>query len=115
MVDLPRVAAGEARHRLDALPIGDGDELALAIAVPALAGGANCGSHATAATANASESCVGKTKSAAWAGACLQRTATGRVTVADVAKGSSAARSGLKTGDIALAVNGSSAPPPTLD
>lgn len=80
--------------------------LAMAFAVPVFAG-ANCGSHATAATANAQEACVGKTsKSAAWAGACLQRSASGQVTVTDVAKGSPAARSGLKSGDIVLAVNG---------
>jgi S1-C subfamily serine protease len=80
--------------------------LALAITVPAFAGGSQCAGHASAATADAQGSCVGKMKTTAWAGACLQRSASGRVTVAQVAKGSPAARSGLKSGDIVLAVNG---------
>ena len=66
--------------------------LALAIAVPAFAGGAHCAGM--------------KSSSAAWAGACLQRSATGAVTVAEVASGSPAAKAGLKTGDIVTAVNG---------
>ena len=83
--------------------------LALAVSVPAFAGGAHCsgGDKASATTADAKASCAaGKTKSAAWAGAWLQRSASGAVTVADVAKGSPAARSGLKAGDVVLAVNG---------
>jgi S1-C subfamily serine protease len=66
--------------------------LALAIAVPALAGGAYCsgGAHAT----------------TAWSGAWLERSSTGAITVAGVAKGSPAARSGLVAGDVVTAVNG---------
>lgn len=81
--------------------------LALALAVPALAGGDNCrhGSQAGA-TAASKSSCYDGAKSAAWAGAWLQRTPTGGVTVAEVAKGSPAARAGLKPGDLVLAVNG---------
>ena len=82
--------------------------LALAISVPAFAGGANCGSHstATAVTADSYDHCAGKSKSAAWAGAWIQRSNTGTLTVADVAKNSPAAKAGLKNGDIVLAVNG---------
>ena len=82
--------------------------LALALAVPAFAGGANCASHKAKATATTAsdESCVGKNKSAAWAGAWLQRSESGAITVAGVAKGSPAARSGLQAGDVVLAVNG---------
>lgn len=67
--------------------------LALAIAVPALAGGANCGSAKGA-------------SATAWAGACLQRTASGAVTVAEVVAGSPAAKAGLRAGDVVTAVNG---------
>lgn len=70
--------------------------VALAMAVPALAGGANCSSGEKAS----------KTTAAAWGGAWIQRSASGTFTVAEVAKGSSAAKAGLKTGDIVLAVNG---------
>jgi len=65
--------------------------LALALAVPAFAGGANCsgGSH-----------------SAAWSGAWLQRSANGAITVAAVARNSPAARAGLVAGDVVSAVNG---------
>ena len=82
--------------------------LALAIAVPAFAGGAACASRkASATTASNQEACVGgKSKSAAWAGAWLQRSESGTITVAGVAKRSPAARSGLKAGDVVLAVNG---------
>ena len=77
--------------------------LALAVAVPSFAGGAHC-SGASATTAEAKASCA--SKAAAWAGAWLQRSSSGKVTVADVAKGSPAAKSGLKAGDVVLAVNG---------
>jgi S1-C subfamily serine protease len=81
--------------------------LALVVTVPALAGGSHCsGSKASATLADAEASCAGKSQSAAWAGAWLQRTATGTVTVAEVAKGSPAAKAGLKRGDVVLAVNG---------
>jgi len=79
--------------------------LALAIAIPALAGGEHCMGEKSTTMANKS-SYHSKSKSAAWAGAWLQRSSTGTVTVAEVAKGSAAARSGLKAGDIVLAVNG---------
>jgi S1-C subfamily serine protease len=66
--------------------------LALGFAAQAYAGGAYCS---------------GKSAStAAWCGACLQRSASGAVTVAAIAKGSPAERAGLKTGDIVTAVNG---------
>lgn len=67
--------------------------LAAFTALPALAGGDHCGSSKSA------------TKTA-WAGAWLQRSAGGAVTVADVAGGSPAAKAGLKKGDIVTAVNG---------
>jgi S1-C subfamily serine protease len=78
---------------------------ALALVVPAFAGGAYCRGHASSATADAQAACEGHTMSA-WSGAWLQRSEDGQVTVAEVAKGSPAARSGLKAGDIVLAVNG---------
>ena len=78
--------------------------LALAVSVPAFAGGSHC-SSASAATADAKASCV-TTKTTAWAGAWLQRSPSGAVTVAEVAKGSPAAKAGLKSGDVVLAVNG---------
>lgn len=81
--------------------------LALALAVPAFAGGAHCsGAKTSATTADAKASCAGKSQSTAWAGAWLTRSASGTVTVAEVAKGSPAAKSGLKSGDVVLAVNG---------
>lgn len=65
--------------------------LVLALAVPAFAGGAHCS---------------GSQGATAWAGACLQRSANGAVTVAEVAAGSPAAKAGLKSGDVVVAVNG---------
>lgn len=79
--------------------------LALALSVPAFAGGGSCMGGASATTADAKASCE-SAKSAAWAGAWLQRSASGTVTVAEVAKGSPAAKAGLKSGDVVLAVNG---------
>jgi len=78
--------------------------LALAMSVPALAGGSHCSGDASTAAAK-DASCAGM-KSAAWAGAWLQRSASGTVTVAEVAKGSPAAKAGLKSGDEVVAVNG---------
>lgn len=78
--------------------------LALALAVPAFAGGGHCSGESAAMAENGS--CASHTMTSAWSGACLQRSASGKITVADVAKGSPAAKSGLKTGDIVLAVNG---------
>jgi S1-C subfamily serine protease len=80
---------------------------ALAVSVPAFAGGGHC-SGAEASAANASDhSCAGHaTKSAAWSGAWLERTSSGAVTVAEVAKNSPAAKAGLKRGDVVVAVNG---------
>jgi len=76
--------------------------LVLAISVPAFAGGGSCsGSSATAYSGSCSAM-----HNAAWAGAWLQRTESGTVTVAEVAKNSPAAKAGLKSGDIVLAVNG---------
>jgi len=67
--------------------------LAAFVALPALAGGAHCGSSKSA-------------SKTAWAGAWLQRSADGAVTVAEIAGGSPAAKAGLKKGDIVTAVNG---------
>jgi len=80
--------------------------LALAVTVPAIAGGSHCsgGDQSSATTAGAMGMCAGK--ATAWAGAWLQRSASGTVTVAEVAKRSPAAKAGLKTGDEVLAVNG---------
>ncbi|MFN8587156.1 MAG: PDZ domain-containing protein [Candidatus Eisenbacteria bacterium] len=64
---------------------------ALACAVPAFAGG---------------DHCSGAKSATAWGGACLQRSADGALSVAEVAAGSPAARAGLKAGDIVVAVNG---------
>ena len=76
---------------------------ALAVSVPAFAGGGYCSGHASA----SASSCEGHSaKSAAWAGAWLERTSSGTVTVAEVAKGSPASKAGLKPGDVVLAVNG---------
>ncbi len=81
--------------------------LTCALALPALAGGEHCSGKANATTASAGKSaCSSSAKSAAWAGAWLQRSASGQVTVADVAAGSPASRSGLKAGDVVVAVNG---------
>ena len=78
---------------------------ALSLSVSAFAGGYNCSGSASATTADAAGSCHSN-KSAAWAGAWLQRSGSGKVTVADVAKDSPAAKAGLKSGDVVLAVNG---------
>jgi C-terminal processing protease CtpA/Prc len=80
--------------------------LALAVAVPAFAGGGSCSGESKASSASMADHCAGKTTSAAWAGAWLQRSSDGRVMVADVAKGSPASKAGLKRGDLVLAVNG---------
>ena len=82
--------------------------LTLALAVPAFAGGANCaGSSSASVTANKS-SCSDKASASntAWAGAWLERSSSGKVTVANVAKNSPAHRAGIKSGDVVLAVNG---------
>jgi len=82
--------------------------LALAVSVPAFAGGGHCsGGDASAINSDAKASCAGHaSKSAAWAGAWLQRSASGTVTVAEVAKGTPASKAGLKSGDVVIAVNG---------
>lgn len=81
--------------------------LVLAGALPASA----CDQHSknkTSATSasNGMSACSGMSHSAAWAGAWLQRSPSGELTVAAVADGSPAARSGLRKGDVVLAVNG---------
>jgi S1-C subfamily serine protease len=78
--------------------------LVLAVSVPAFAGGSHC-SSGSATSASAKGSCS-STMSTAWAGAWLQRAPSGTVTVAEVAKGSPAAKAGLKSGDVVVAVNG---------
>jgi len=81
--------------------------LALGVSVAAFAGGSSCSGSASAASADAGYSCSAHaTKSAAWSGAWLQRSPSGTVTVAEVAKGSPAAKAGLKSGDVVVAVNG---------
>jgi S1-C subfamily serine protease len=81
--------------------------LTCALALPALAGGEHCSGKASATAASSGKySCSSSSASAAWAGAWLQRSASGQVTVAEVASGSPAARSGLKAGDVVVAVNG---------
>ena len=78
---------------------------ALAIAAPSFAGGSGC-SHSSSASYTSNEaSCHGKSTTSAWSGAWLQRSSSG-VVVAEVAKGSPAAKAGIKKGDIVLAVNG---------
>jgi S1-C subfamily serine protease len=81
--------------------------LALVVAIPAAA----CDGHSKASASSASadgHSCSGMSRSTAWAGAWLQRSSGGQLTVIAVAEGSPAARSGLRAGDIVLAVNGKS-------
>jgi len=75
--------------------------LALAISVPALAGGETGNGHCS-----GKSSASAATYTAGWSGAWLERSASGSVTVVEVAKGSPAARAGLKSGDVVLAVNG---------
>ena len=84
---------------------GSAAVLALAITVPAFAGGSHCGGEASATTADAHMSCSGA-KSAAWAGAWLRHSDAGELTVAEVTKGSPAQKAGLKVGDVVTAVNG---------
>lgn len=81
--------------------------LALAAALPASACDQHSKNSATAASADG-HSCSGMSHSTAWAGAWLQRSGGGELTVVAVAEGSPAAKSGLRAGDIVLAVNGHS-------
>jgi len=79
--------------------------LALAVALPASA----CDGHSKASASSASaegHSCSGMSRSTAWAGAWMQRSSGGELTVVAVAEGSPAAKSGLRAGDVVLAVNG---------
>ena len=72
-----------------------------AAALPAAA----CDGNSKTAMASSAGHCGGISKTA-WAGAWLQRAPGGELTVAAVAKGSAAERSGLRKGDVVLAVNG---------
>jgi len=81
--------------------------LALAVAIPAAACDGHNKNSATTASADG-HSCSGMSRSTAWAGAWLQRSGSGQLTVVAIAEGSPAARSGLRAGDIVLAVNGQS-------
>ena len=81
--------------------------LVLTGALPASACDQHSKSRTSATAAGAGMgSCSGMSHSSAWAGAWLQRSSSGELTVAAVAEGSPAARSGLRSGDIVLAVNG---------
>jgi S1-C subfamily serine protease len=80
--------------------------LALAVAIPAAACDGN--SKASASSASADGHCSGMSRSAAWAGAWMQRSSGGQLTVVAVAEHSPAAKSGLRAGDVVLAVNGKS-------
>ncbi len=81
--------------------------LSLVLAAPAFAGGDHCAGKTSATTASAAHGqCSSKASSAAWAGAWLERSESGAITVAEVAQNSPAARSGLRAGDVLLAVNG---------
>jgi S1-C subfamily serine protease len=94
VIDTHLVLEGTMKKTLTAFAVA---ALVLAISVPAIAGGEHCsGKSSTSAT----------TAMAGWSGAWLERSATGAVTVAAVAKGSPAAKAGLKSGDVVLAVNG---------
>jgi S1-C subfamily serine protease len=77
--------------------------LALTVAIPAVA----CDGHSKTATASA-DHCGGMSRSTAWAGAWMERSDGGQLTVVAVAEGSPAAKSGLRAGDVVLAVNGKS-------
>jgi len=88
-----------------ALTLSAAAVLAFAVVAPAFAGGDHCGGRSTnATTADAKMECAGH--ATAWAGAWMHRSSSGRLTVADVAKGSPADRAGLRAGDIVVAVNG---------
>lgn len=80
--------------------------LALALAAPAFAGGGQCGNKTSATATGAGHGSCSSARSTAWAGAWLERSSSGQIVVADVAAGSPAARSGLRAGDVVLAVNG---------
>ena len=79
--------------------------LVLAGSLPASACDKDGKTSATTASAGM-HSCSGMSHSTAWAGAWLERSAGGELTVAAVAEGSPAARSGLRRGDVVVAVNG---------
>jgi S1-C subfamily serine protease len=95
---MPTVAKGPIvhpdpeEHMMKKLAASIAAVLVLGASTAAFAGGAHCSGSGTA--------------SAAWCGAWLQRTASGAISVADVAAGSPAAQAGLRTGDIVTAVNG---------
>ena len=81
--------------------------LVLAGALPASACDQSSKGKTSATSAGAGMgSCSGMSHSTAWAGAWLQRSGSGELTVVAVAEGSPAAHSGLRNGDIVLAVNG---------
>ena len=77
--------------------------LAISLAAPAFAGGGQCAAHSSTA---AEAACHSKNAAAAWAGAWLQRAPSGTLSVIEVAKNSPAARAGLRSGDVIVAVNG---------
>jgi len=78
--------------------------LAIVASLPASACDGN--KNSASATNVAAHSCTGMSHSMAWSGAWLQRSPSGALTVAAVAKGSPAAHAGLQKGDVVLAVNG---------
>ena len=79
---------------------------ALTIAASLPASACNDKKNSATTASNGSHSYSDMSRSTAWSGAWLQRSAGGELTVAAVATGSPAARSGLRKGDVVLAVNG---------
>ena len=79
--------------------------LAVALVVPAFAGDWEC-SHSKSAAASADAQSACASHASAWSGAWLRHMPAGEIVVADVAKGSPAAKSGLRPGDVVVAVNG---------
>lgn len=82
--------------------------LTLALAAPVFACGGSHAGKTEASAASVGSSCSSHASATAWAGAWLQRDDQGRVTVAEVAKGSPAQKAGMRAGDVVTAVNGKS-------